>query len=625
MPARTAGPHRVSILRGSSSCRGLRDTEADDCSPRQPPSLSRLGPSLRLSASAAALLRVLRAPRLLSVELAYLAFIAAEYGTWVAVLVYAYGATGPESVGPVAVIQLVPAAIVAPFAATLGQRVARDRALALSYALLAVLMILTGIAMASGAPAPAVYAAAIAAQAALTTVRPIQAAILPALVGTAGQLTSANAVTMIVEGVGQLAGPLAAGVLLALSGPAAPFLLAGIGCALAALLVAGVLLTHITGAIPAAEGPRRGAAAGGTVRVEVEVAIGDAEAVRARARASARSGRRGSLDGVRSVWGSAGGRAVVVLLGVRQVTGGAMDVVLVVAAIQLLGMGQGGAGYLNAALGLGAVLGGAATLLLAGRRLAPYLVVGAIAWAVFLVLVASGPQPGVAIALLAGAGIGLAVLDVSARTLLQRLMPSEVLAGAFGVVEGFSFAGLAVGAFVAGPIIQLGGVSGALVVAGLGLPIVAALVLRTVHLRERRIRLPHAEIELLRGLPLFAPSPAPQIEWVARRLVPVSFPAGALVIKEGDIGDRFYVIRTGQVQVSRAGAELAVFGPGSSFGEVALLRRVPRTATVVALTPVDLYALERDDFIVAVTGTIEGLDEAMRITDDYLAAMPAPG
>ena len=578
---------------------------------------------MRLPASIAALVRVIRVPRLLGVEIAYLAFIATEFGTWVAVLVYAYGATGPASVGPVAVVQLLPAALVAPFAATMGERIARDRALAMAYALLAGLMTLTGAAMASEASPWQVYLAAIAAQAALTMVRPIQAAILPALVGTAEQLTAANAVTMILEGVGQLVGPLGAAILLTVSGPSAAFLAAGIACAIATFLVAGVSFRRATAGLPAPL-PAHEAIRAVASRPEVVTTLRDAEAARDRRETSRRTAGRGSLDGVRSVWRSRGGRAVVILLAARQVTAGALDVLLVVAAIGLLGMGQGGAGYLNAALGLGAVIGGAATLLLVGRRLAPYLLLGATAWGVFLVCVATVPQPSLALALLAAAGIGLAVLDVSARTLLQRLIPADELAGAFGVVEGFSFAGLAVGAMIAGPLIDVAGVSGGLVAAGLGLPVIAALLLRTVHGREAEIRIPVAEIALLRRLPLFAPSPAPQIEWIARQLVPVSFDVGQVVIREGDIGDRFYVVRSGQVRVSRGSAELQVFGPGSSFGEVALLRRVPRTATVTALTAVDLYALERDDFVLAVTGTSQGLEEAMRVADEYLAAMANP-
>lgn len=579
------------------------------------------GSALRLPASIAALLRVLRVPRLLGVELAYLAFNAAEYGTWVAVLVYAFGATGPASVGPVAVIQLVPAAIVAPFAATLGERFARDRALTASYALLAAFMTLTGVAMSSGSPPWQVYLAAIAAQVALTTVRPIQAAILPALVGTAGQLTAANALTMVLEGVGHLAGPLGAAILLTLFGPSAAFLVAGVACSVGALLVAGVSLRHVPGGVPApADRPVR-VGDDGPVRPEIEGALRDADEARLRIQASTRETGRGFLDGIRSVWRSGGGRAVVLLLGVREVTGGAIDVLLVVAAIDLLGMGQGGAGYLTAALGLGAIVGGAATLLLVGRRLAPYLLLGVAAWGVFLVLVATAPQPRVALALLAAAGVGLAVFDVSARTLLQRLIPTPELAGAFGVVEGLSFGGLAVGAMLAGPLIGVAGVPGGLVAIGLGLPAATALAVLTVHRREDQVRIPVEEIALLRRLPLFAPSPAPQIEWLARRLVPVSLEADAVVIREGDIGDRFYAIRTGQVRVTRGTTELRVFGPGDSFGEVALLRRVPRTATVTAITPVDLYALERDDFILAVTGTTQGLEEAMRVSDEYLAVM----
>lgn len=528
---------------------------------------------------------MLGVPRVVGVEAAYLAFVATEFGTWVAILVYAYGATGAASVGLVAVAQLVPAAFVAPFAATLGERYARDRALAAAYALLGITMGATGLAIVADAGPILVYPLAIVAQAALTTIRPMQAAIVPRLVGTAEQLTATNALSMVVEGLGSLLGPLAVGVILTLASAGAAFIAGGLACGIGALLVLGVTMSD-----PHARQP------GVIHRAETRF-----------------------LDGWRAVRRSRGGMLVIGLIGARQMTAGALDVLLVIASIELLGMGQSGAGYLNAAAGLGAILGGASTLALAGRqRIAPFLLLGASGWGLFLVSIAVIPAPSVALVLLAAAGIGLAVLEVTARTLLQRLLPVDALAGAFGVLEAMIFGGLAVGALLAGPLIALVGLSTSLIALGLVMPVVAGLVLPTVIAGERHIAIPFREIALLRRLRLFAPVAAPAVESAARRLVAIEVAAGEPVIREGEVGDRFYVIVSGEVAVSREGREIRTLGPGESFGEIALLRSVPRTASVTAVSAVDLRALDRDDFLLAVTGTPAALDEADRVAKAHL-------
>lgn len=561
----------------------------------------------RLPASIAALRRVLAVPRLVGVEAAFLAFNAAEYGTWVAVLVYAYLATGPESVGPVAVAQLVPAALVAPFTSAIGDRYARDRALALSYVLLAIAMTATGVAMISGAAPLVVYALAVVASASLTTVRPLQAAILPALVGKAEQLTAANALSTILDGVGGLIGPAAAGLLMAAGSPGTVFVAGGLLSALGAALVAGIHAGRPD--VPARDAP------GGWTKGETA-----GRPASGADRPSASVLRAGVLDGLRDLAGDRGGLLVVLVIGVRYTVVGAIDVLLVLAAIELLGLGEGGAGYLGAALGLGVILGGATTLALVGRlRLAPYLLVGSVAWALAVAAIALVPPPLAALGLLAVAGIGLAVVDVAARTLLQRLVPAALIARVFGVVEAFTMGGLALGALLATALVPTLGVGGALVVAGLLLPAATVATLGTVVAREARITIPLHEIAHLRRLPLFAPLPAPAVESAARALTRHSLPAGSAIVREGDPGDRFYVIEIGRVRVSRGTTELRTLGPGDGFGEIALIRRVARTATVTAATDVELLGLERDAFLIAVTGTPRALDEADRVVDAYLA------
>ncbi len=559
-----------------------------------------------MPASIDALRRVLLLPRVVAVTGAYLAFIATEFGTWVAILVYAYVMTGPLSVGPVAVAQLVPAALVAPFAVTIGERFARGRALSAAYALLGITMGATGLAMVAGASPAVVYLLAILAQASLTTVRPMQAAIVPGIVGTAEQLTAANALSMILEGVGSLVGPLVAGLILAAASPGATFLAFAGSCLLAGMTVAGV--ASRAGREDPAELPR-------------PIQSGrPAPASEPPIEAIALEPRRSMLQGLRTVRQSGAGMLVISLIGARQIVAGALDVLLVIAAIELLGMGESGAGYLSAAVGLGAIVGGATTLALGGReRITTFLLVGAICWGIFVALVAADPAPREALILLFGAGVGLAVLEVTARTLLQRLMPVDALAGGFAVLEASIFGGLALGALVAGPLVATLGLGTSMVVLGLVMPIAAAVALPSVARAERRIRIPLADIALLRRLRLFAPVPAIALESAARRLVPITAGRGETVIREGDIGDRFYVVVDGQVAVLRGGRQLRTLGPGEDFGEIALLRRVPRTASVVALAPTELRALEREAFLLAITGTPQALEEADRVADAHLA------
>jgi hypothetical protein len=218
------------------------------------------------------------------------------------------------------------------------------------------------------------------------------------------------------------------------------------------------------------------------------------------------------------------------------------------------------------------------------------------------VVIALWPSALVAVVLLVLGGAGRTVLDVGCRTLLQRTTPAEVLGRVFGLLEGLEMAGLALGALLIPPLVALGGSKGALIGAGLLLPALAVLIARPIIAVDRGAKVPVVEIALLRSLPLFAPLPPPAIEGLARALERVELPAGAVVIRFGEEGDRFYAIAEGEVDVSRAGTTLARLGRGTGFGEIALLEDVPRTATVTAVTDVLLYALEKGPFVTAVTG-----------------------
>ncbi len=529
-----------------------------------------------------------------------------EYGTWVAILVFAYEATGPASVGAIAVIQLVPAVVFAPLAASLGDRYRRDRVLLAGYLLLGLASLATGLAIVAGAPPAVVYACAIVAASAVTMPRPIQGAILPAYADTAEELTSANAINAIFEGWGVLFGPLAAGLLMAVWSPGSVYVAAALLCLVSAGLVATV---RARSAHPATEAP---APTDGSRTPDAPT--------RAAPPPEPAAATPGLLDGARAVLGDANRLLVVLILAGRFAAIGALDVLLVLHATESLGIGGSGAGYLNAALGLGGVLGGATTLVLVGRgRLSGWLAVGAAVWGTAFAIVAGVQVTAVALVLLVIGGIGLAVVDVAGRTLLQRISPGEVLAGVFGLVEGFAMAGLAVGSVFATVAYGALGLAGATLLTAAFLPVVVLASASRLVGVEAGVRIPVREIEILRRLALFAPVPAPALEVVARNLVRLTMPAGTVVIREGDIGDRFYVLATGTVAVSQGDRLIRTLGPGDPFGQIALLRDIPRTATVTAVGDLELWALDRESFLYAMTGSPNAAAQANAMADTLLA------
>jgi hypothetical protein len=321
-----------------------------------------------------------------------------------------------------------------------------------------------------------------------------------------------------------------------------------------------------------------------------------------------------TLDGLGVVAREPGPRALVWLLGVESVAIGALDVLYVVLAVAVLHHGGSAAGYLNAAFGAGGVLGVAVTVALVGRRrLAPALLAGLALWAAALAVVAAAPSTLAAFAMLAVAGVGRTTLDVAGRTLLQRIARPDALARVFGLLEGVSMAGLAVGSIAASAFVGLAGGRGAFVCLAALLPLSAMLVLRSVLAADASV-LPVVEIARLRALPIFSPLGAPALEGLARALEPVEARAGEAVISEGEPGDRFYVVADGALDVSIGGMQVGVLARGDCFGEIALLRDVPRTATVTARSPVLLDALDKSAFLAAVTGH----DPSARAADELV-------
>ena len=520
------------------------------------------------------------------VELAYATFNSGEWATWLAMLVYAYSRGGVTESGIVAFAMLVPAAAFAPVAAAFGERHAPGKALLAGYLAQAVTCGAVAAALFEHAPAPLVYVLLAGPAVAFTLTRPTQTAFAPGLARTPHELAATNVASGWVESVSVLVAPVVGGLILAASTPGMVFAVMGAGCALGGFLVA-----PLRAAVPAAASdPDEG---GSTLGGGIALLRRDAPA-----------------------------RTMVLLLGSQSIALGALDVLYVELARGVLHRGGDWAGYLCAAAGAGGVVAVVVTARLVGRpRLAVSLVASLAVWSLAFLGLAALPGVVGSLVLLIVAGGAQTIFVVTGRTLLQRIARPGVLARVFGLLEGFEMAGFAVGALIAPALVSLGGPPAAFVGVGAILPVVALVAGRRLLEIDRHADVPVVEIALLRATSLFAPLAAPTLESLARSLEPLTARAGSDIIRQGDEGDRFFVIADGEADVVVSGRHVATLGRGDGFGEIALMYGVPRTATVTARTDLRLYALEREAFLLALTGHARVHGTAQRLAQERLGKL----
>lgn len=527
-------------------------------------------------------------------ELAWAASIVGHYAFLIAVSVYAYEVGGEGAVGLIFLARLIPAALIAPFAGMLGDRYPRERVLLITNLTRIVLVGASALAVFADADPWVVYGLSIAATIANTPFRSSQAALTPALSRAPEELTAANAVASGVESIAVFAGPALAGVLLAVASTGVVFTMTALLVAVSALFV---LLIHVEHA----DQPRRELSAS-TIAAE-------------RMAGFTTLGRHASL------------RVMMVLLTAQTAMFGAVQVFIVVLAIETLDLGQGGVGYLNAAIGVGAFIGAVGALSLTGAsRLSPAFLVGLVVTGLPLVAIGVAPEVVVAVLAFAVIGIGNSFVDVAGLTLVQRSVPDDVLARVFGVIQMLWMAAIGIGAALAPALISWLGLETALIATGIFLPLLVILFGRTVARIDAAAAAPEAdELRLLAAVPIFAPLPGGSLEHLAARLVPLRVEPGTVIVREGDSGDRFYIVVEGEIEVSQAGKALPELAEGDYFGEIALLRDTLRTATVTAKTSVVLYALDREDFLAAVTGHPSSIEAAESVVSARLAGPAATG
>jgi MFS family permease len=527
----------------------------------------------KLAESAAAFKGNFANPQLRRLQLAGAGSVIGQWAYSVAVAVYAYEAGGAKAVGVVTLARTIPAAIAAPFLATVADRLPRVAVMVSTSVGRALAIGAAGAVALSAGPAWAVYTLAGVAAILATAFLPAESALLPELARNPEELTAANVTRSAIDSVGSFAGPAIGGLLLAATSAGWVFLVT------AATFIWGAVIVALIRPGQRAAAPHK----------EEEPA---AERV-----------LRSATAGFKAIAVERRLRLVIALYSAQTVVAGALGVLVVVTAFDLLDQGESGVGLLNAASGVGGIAGALVAFALIGRkRLASDFGLGIVLWGAPLALIGAWPNTAVALVALGVLGLGNTLVDVAGLTLLQRTAPPAVIGRVFGVLEMMLVGTIGLGAALAPVLIEGIGIRWALVVTGAFLPVLAAATWRKLLQIDSESEPPTEALRLLEPIPIFAPLPAPAVERLASQLEPVEVSAGTEVIGQGDPGDRFYVIESGRFGVTVDGAPTGELGPGDFFGEIALLRNVPRTASVKAFTDGRLQALGRHEFLEAVAG-----------------------
>jgi len=496
--------------------------------------------------------------------LAYLVMIVAEFGEWLAVIVYAYIRGGASAAGLVVILQLIPSMLLAPLISAKLAHIGVARLLAGAYAAAAVTLGCCGVAILAGAPVSVVYLGAMAFSLSLGVSRPLHHVLMPLVVRHPDELTSANIATSWIEGVGALVGPALAGVLISTDG-------SGLACtALAGLCLCTPLLAHVRPLRADAQEPG-----------EEEGGLSDL------------------LAAARVIFSRANTRALIAFPAGAAAIEGAIDLLVVVLAVQILAIGPGAAGYLSAAFGAGGLLGATTAVLFAGRRLALPLAAATLIGGLALGALALASTVLVAVLLLVLVGASRTIQSVTAQTLLQRSTPLDVIVCAFALIESMRDLGMVFSALFIPLLIGLGGAKAAF----LGMACFALIALLATARQIRQIdseaSIPVVEMGMLRNTGIFSALPAAPLETLAREAHYVSVHPGTAIISEGEEGDSYYAIAHGAVRVTKGKDEIRQLGSGDGFGEIALLYPVRRTATVTAMIETTLLRIGREAFLTA--------------------------
>lgn len=506
----------------------------------------------------------------------------AEWGMVTAVAIHLYRVSGVLAVSLVG-FRLVPAAIASVAVAPLVRRWRGSNLLSLVTTTRCALIALVAVALASGQPI-FVALVLIALDAAVSAAyRPTQSSLIPFLADTPQEVSEAAAGVSMVKTLGQGLGAFLGGILSEILFPGAIVAGAAVLMGLAALVTLRLAPTTR----PAAD--------------------------------VSRPSLRESLVQTRAVLRDRLVAPIIYLSGLRCLVRGLWTALIVPVALHLLELGPSGVGILNGAAAAGAVVALPITVRLIGRRRLALPCAASFAACGLLISVLGGASALLRIGeciVVAGWGCAMALADSTSLSLLHRLVRQKTLVPVISMLEAVKLALEGIGALLGAVGFYLIGLRGTLVVGGLALPVLL------VFWRRRLVETDSAAddhsqiVALLYGVPLFHVPDMVFLEDLASRASQMSVQMGAAVVTLGEAGDTFYVIASGHVRVEINGYPVGELGPGSSFGERALLRNNPRAATVVAATQLELFALDRDNFLAAVTGSEDLRNSDVRTVED---------
>jgi MFS family permease len=517
----------------------------------------------RLAEARTAFGGVLHNRALRRLELAWACLVVGAWAYGVAVVVYAYEQGGARAVGVVGLLRWGTAALASPFAAALGDRYDRRLVMVGSDLFRAGLTVVAAAAVFADWGPWLVYVLAALVSVAGTPFRPAEAAYTPVLTNTPEELSAANVVAAAIESVGIFVGPALGGLLLAATNTGTVFLATAVLVVVSAVLILG---------IRARGGERAPERSGESVFGEL-------------------------LAGARTILGDRKVALLVGLFAAQTFVDGLLGVLIAVVALSFLDAGAAAVGWLNAASGIGGLVGAVLAGMMVGRgRLAGDFGLGVLLFGLPLALIPAWRNEGFALLLLGFIGVGNTLADVSGMTLLQRFAPEAVLARVFGILESVLLLTVGLGAIVAPVLVSTLGIRGALVFAGLLLPVLVIPAWPVLRRLDRGSDVPVRRLDRLRAIPFLAPLPEATLEQLARALSVEQMQIGDEIVRQGEPGDRFYVIDSGSVEVLVDGRPSASLGPGDYFGEIALIDEGTRSATITAATDVTAYGLTSWEF-----------------------------
>ena len=536
-------------------------------------------------------------------------------GDWlyiVAIFVVIYRESGDASlVGAFGAVRLLPYVFLSVPAGIVADRFDRRLVLLVSDLYRGSLMVVMAILVATGGPTLLIAALAIMAAGGSAFFYPAMGAYLPALARDEQQLGPANSAWASIQNFSFIVGPAIAGIVLALGSVLIAFVLNALSFVFIAVILWSLPPSRAGQPVGATKAPESATQDGPAIAPSSAAAPApDPLAPAAAPPAAAPAPPARTPLQLRPL----AGYAVVQLM--AGYLGGGLQVITVILAIDILKAGEEANGYLNAAIGIGGLIGGIiAGALVLRRRLGAPLLAGAVITGVGTIALGAATTLPIALVAIGVLASGALIIDIVGTTVFQRLVPDELRGRGIGVLGAITTITGSAGAFLMPVFLTSLGPFASLGVAGLATIGVTMVGLAMIGTAGDRAPTPYeATIARVITLPLFTGVPASRLEAALRRVVELPVKAGEAVVRQGETADRFYIIESGAFRVTQApptGGEpalLRTLGPDEVFGELGLLNRTPRTATVTAETDGLLLALERDDFLalVGAAGPLRG-------------------